>query len=247
MRGTSDTDGDGIREMPPGSLEPGRPLEFRYFVRTSEQTSVDAAPFVSEWLEQIGIATSVDAVTSGRLGDLINEGTYDLFSWGWYPDPDPDSALSWFQCDQRPPDGEQYGNNDSYYCDPEYDRMYLEQQQALDPESRWEIVHEMQKMYYESAAYAVMWYDGYLQAYRTDRFTGFNPQPPPNGDLLEQWGGVSDVWLTLKPVSAAEGGGGSSAEARGISPVVWAGIAAVLVIGAIVLFARRRRVSDEDA
>jgi peptide/nickel transport system substrate-binding protein len=91
-----------------------------------------------------------------------------------------------------------------------------------------------------------MWYDPYFQAYRTDRFTGYNPQPPQNGDLLEGWGGISDVWLTLEPVSEAEGGGGSSAEARGVSPLLLAGIAAVLVIGAIVLFARRRRVSDED-
>jgi peptide/nickel transport system substrate-binding protein len=104
----------------------------------------------------------------------------------------------------------------------------------------------MQKIFYEDAAYSIMWYDPYFQAYRTDRFTGYNPQPPQNGDLLEGWGGISDVWLTLEPVSAAEGGGGSSAEARGVSPLLWAGIAAVLVIGAIVLFARRRRVSDED-
>ncbi len=72
--GYVDTDGDGVREMPAGSLEPGRPLEFRYYVRTNEQTSVDAAPFVSEWLEQIGISTEVIAVTSNRLGDIINEG-----------------------------------------------------------------------------------------------------------------------------------------------------------------------------
>lgn len=245
--GYVDSDGDGVREMPPGSLDPGRPLEFRYHVRTSEQTSVDAAPFVSEWLDQIGIKTEVIPVTSGRLGDILNEGTYDLFSWGWYPDPDPDSALSWFTCDQRPPDGKTYGNNDSYYCNPEYDQLYLDQQQALDPDTRWEIVREMQKIYYEDAAYAVMWYDGYLQAYRTDRFTGYNPQPPPNGDLLEGWGGISDVWLTLRPVSEAEGGsGGSSTEARGISPVVWAVIGGVIVIGVAILLVRRRRVREED-
>jgi peptide/nickel transport system substrate-binding protein len=105
----------------------------------------------------------------------------------------------------------------------------------------------MQKIYYEDAAYTVMWYDPYFQAYRTDRFTGYNPQPPPDGDLLEQWGGVSDVWLTLRPVTAAEGGSGSSsAEARGISPGVWAGIAGVLVIGVLVLVLRRRRVREED-
>jgi peptide/nickel transport system substrate-binding protein len=232
--------------MPPGSLDPGRPLEFRYYVRTNEQTSVDAAPFVSEWLGQIGISAEVIAVTSGRLGDIINEGTFDMYSWGWYPDPDPDAVLAWMKCDQRPPDGSTYGNDDSYYCNPEYDQLYLEQQQALDVNDRWDIVHEMQKIFYEDAAYSIMWYDPYFQAYRTDRFTGYNPQPPQNGDLLEGWGGISDVWLTLEPVSEAEGGGGSSAEARGVSPLLLAGIAAVLVIGAIVLFARRRRVSDED-
>jgi peptide/nickel transport system substrate-binding protein len=244
--GYTDTDGDGVREMPPGSLDPGRPLEFRYYVRTNEQTTVDAAPFISEWLGQIGIEAEVIAVTSGRLGDIINEGTYDMFAWGWYPDPDPDAVLSWMKCDQRPPDGSTYGNNDSYHCDPEYDQLYLEQQQALDVNERWEIVHQMQKMFYEDATYSILWYDPYFQAYRTDRFTGYNPQPPQNGDLLEGWGGISDVWLTLEPVGEAEGGGGSSAEARGVSPLLWAGIAAVLVIGAVVLFARRRRVSDED-
>jgi peptide/nickel transport system substrate-binding protein len=244
--GYVDGDGDSVREMPPGSLEPGRPLEFRYYVRTNEQTSVDAAPFVAEWLGQIGIAAEVIAVTSGRLGDIINEGTYDMFSWGWYPDPDPDAVLAWMTCDQRPPDGSTYGNNDSYHCDPEYDQMYLEQQQALNVDDRGAIDHEMQRMFYEDSTYSILWYDPYFQAYRTDRFTGYNSQPPQDGDLLEGWGGVSDVWLTLEPVSEAEGGGGSSAEARGVSPLLWAGIAAVLVIGAIVLFARRRRVSDED-
>ncbi len=233
--------------MPAGSLEPGRLLEFRYYVRTSDQTSVDSSPFISEWLAQIGIEAEVIAVTSGRLGDFVNGGTYDMFSWGWYPDMDPGAVLSWMKCDQRPPDGSTYGNDDSYYCNPEFDQMYLDQQQALDVNDRWEIVHEMQKIFYEDAAYSVMWYDPYFQAYRTDRFTGYNSQPPKNGDLLEGWGGVSDVWLTLQPVSEAEGGGGSSAEARGVSPLLWAGIAAVLVIGAVVLFARRRRVSDEDS
>ena len=242
--GYLDTDGDGVREMPGG----GEPLEFRYYTRTSEQTSVDAAPFVSEWLDQIGIKTNVEAISSGRLGDIINEGTYELFSWGWIPDPDPDSALSWFTCDQRPPDGKTYGNNDSYYCNPEYDEMYDAQRAATDPAERWEIVHEMQRMYYEDSAYAIMWYDPTFQAYRADRWDpeSFRPQPiDPPGDLLEGWGGPSDVWLTLRPVGA--GGGGGSAETRGISAWVWIAIAVgvVLIVAAIVL-GRRRRVSDED-
>jgi peptide/nickel transport system substrate-binding protein len=243
--GYLDTDGDGVREMPEGSLDPGRPLEFRYYTRTSEQTSVDAAEFVSEWLDQIGIATNVEAISSGRLGDIINEGTYELFSWGWIPDPDPDSALSWFTCDQRPPDGKTYGNNDSYYCNPEYDALYAEQRTTLDPEARWEIVHEMQRIYYEDAAYAVMWYDPIFSAWRGDRWTGFKPQPQPNGDPLEGWGGPAEVWWQLRPIGAGGGTGGETT--TGIPAAVWLIAVAVVVIGGALLIARGRRSAEDEA
>lgn len=242
--GYVDSDGDGVREMPSGSADPGRPLDFRYFVRTSEQTSVDAAPFVSEWLQEIGIKTEVTAVNSAKLGDIINEGNYELFSWGWYPDPDPASQLSYFTCDQRPPDGHTYGNNDGYYCNPEYDRLYEEQLGQTDADARWDIVHEMQKMYYEDAPYAVMWYDPIFSAWRADRFEGYIAQPQPNGDPLEGWGGISEVWLSLRPVAGAAGGGAS--ETKGISPAVWAILAGVLVVLVVVFVVRRRRSAEED-
>jgi peptide/nickel transport system substrate-binding protein len=103
----------------------------------------------------------------------------------------------------------------------------------------------MQRIYYEDAAYAVMWYDSILQAYRSDRFTGFNPQPPVNGDLLEGWGGPSTVWTTLRPVGAA-GEGGSSTTTRGIPPMVWAIGAGVIVLLGVILIMRRRRAADDD-
>jgi peptide/nickel transport system substrate-binding protein len=241
--GYVDTDGDGVREMPDDSLDPGRPLEFRYFVRSSDQASVDTAPFVSEWLADIGIKTEVQAVSSGRLGDIINEGTYDMFSWGWYPDPDPASILSYFTCDERPPDGKTYGNNDSYYCNPEYDDLYLEQLSEPDAERRWEIVHEMQKIYYEDAAYAVQWYDPVFSAWRSDRWEGFVVQPQPEGDPLEGWSGPGEVWMSLRPIGT---GGSAASEAKGIPPAIWAVVAGVIVILAAVLIGRRRKTEDED-
>ena len=192
--GYVDTDGDGVREMPEGSLEPGRPLEFRYFVRTNEQTSVDAAPFVSEWLEQIGIATEVLPVTSGRLGDIINAGEYDLFSWGWYPDPDPDSALSWFKCDQRPPDGTTYGNNDSYYCNPEYDRSTASSRSRRRSRSAGRSCTRCSASTTRTRRTRSCGTTRSCRRIDSDRFTGFNPQPPQEGDLLEGYGGPSDVW-----------------------------------------------------
>jgi peptide/nickel transport system substrate-binding protein len=243
--GYVDSDGDGVREMPQGSLDPGRPLDFRYYVRTADQTTIDAAPFVSEWLQQIGIKTEVTAVNSSKLGDIINAGDYELFSWDWIPDPDPSSLLGYFTCDQRPPDGTTYGNDDSYYCNPEYDKLYQEQLGQTDADARWDIVHQMQKMFYEDSPYAVMWYQPWLSAWRSDRFTGYIPQPQPNGDPLEQWGGISEVWLSLRPVAGAAGGG--STETKGISPAVWAILAGLLILIVAIVLIRRRRAADEDA
>lgn len=237
-----DTDGDGVREMPPGSLEPGRPLEFRYYTQTNDQSTIDAAPFISAWLEDIGIRTEVTAMSSGRLGNELNAGTYDLFHWGWIPDPDPDSILSYFQCDQRPPDGRTYGNNDTYYCNPEYDRLYQQQRATLDPQERLEIIHEMQRIFYEDAAYAVLWYPPTFQAYRTDTFTGYQSQPAPEGDLLA--GYSRDVALSLRPVS--EGSSGSSTEARGISAGVWIAIGAGVIALIVILVLMSRRGGAED-
>jgi peptide/nickel transport system substrate-binding protein len=241
--GYIDSDGDGVREMPEGSLDPGRPLEFRYFVRSTDQASVDVAPFVSEWLADIGIETEVTAVTGGRLGDIINAGEYDMFSWGWYPDPDPSTQLSYFTCGERPPDGKQYGNNDPYYCNPEYDELYLQQLSEPDTEKRWEIVHEMQRIFYEDAPYAVQWYDPVFSAWRADRWEGFVVQPQPEGDPLEGWSGPGEVWWSIRPIGA---GGGAAAEAKGIPPAIWAVAAGVIVILAAVFIGRRRKAAEED-
>jgi len=238
--GYKDTNGDGIREMPGG----GKPLDFRYYVRTENQNTVKAAPFIQDWLKQIGIKTEVTALTDGRLTDEINAGTYDLFQWDWLPDPDPDSLLAYFTCDQRPPDGNTYGNNDSYHCDPVYDRLYQAQRTTLDPQKRLDIIHEMQKRFYDDCTYAVLWYAPLLQAYRTDSFTGFRPQPAPQGDLLD--GYSRDAVLDIRPVSASAGGeAAQSTRARGIPAGVWIAIAAVVVLAAGAVVMVRRRGAEE--
>ena len=68
------------------------------------------------------------------------------------------------------------------------------------------------------------------------------PQPQPNGDPLEGWGGISEVYLSLKPVAGAA----SSSENTGISPVVWAILAGVIILLVAVFLIRRRRAAEED-
>jgi peptide/nickel transport system substrate-binding protein len=235
--GYADTDGDGVREMPGG----GEPLEFRYFVRSEENATVTTSEFVSEWLAEIGIATEVKSLTDTKLTDVIYEGKYDMFHWGWYPDPDPDFILSVMSCGQRPPDGVW---SDSFYCDEQYDQMYDEQKTLIDIEERAEVVKEMQQMVYNDAPYAVLYYDQTLQAYREDRWTGFTPQPSDGGDLLASYG--PHGFVSIEPLSAESQQAAARESTGGIPAAVWAAIVAGVVLVLIGALVFRRRTSRED-
>ena len=98
--GYTDTDGDGVVNDP----KTGENVVLRYYTRTSDQNTIKTAPFVKSWLEQIGVGVKVAAVSSGKLTTIIESGDYELFHWGWFPNPDPNYILGIFTCEQRAPE-----------------------------------------------------------------------------------------------------------------------------------------------
>ena len=83
---------------------------------------------------------------SSNLTEIILEGDFDAFEWGWYVEPDPTSMLSYMTCDQL-------GNwSDSWYCNEEYDALYEQQQTEVDPAARAEQVKQMQEILYDGCA-----------------------------------------------------------------------------------------------
>ena len=183
--GYKDTDGDGVREMPGG----GQPLNFRYMARSDGETGSEIAEFITGWLDEIGIATTVKVVDDGQLTNIIGKGDYDMFAWGWTPYADPDTMLDYMTCDQVSADPEDPTNyyNDANLCDKEYDRLYKQQKVELDPEKRREIVHEMLTRWQQTAVYNVLWEEPDTIAYVKDRFTGWTAQPARDrsGHLLQ--------------------------------------------------------------
>src|SRR3954467_13894606 len=237
--GYKDPNGDGIREMPGG----GRPLKFRYAVRSEGDTGPATAELITGWLRQIGIATTQKVYDDSRLTEEIGKGNYDLFVWGWTPFVDPDPMLSYFTCDQVSQDPKNPTNyyNDASWCDKTYSAMYKQQNSELDPAKRRQIVQQMLTRFYASATYVPLYYQGDLQAYRTDKYTGWIRQPAETGPVL--FNNSSQTSATPKPVPAASasssGGGGGS------GTIVAIAIAAVVVLGGIALW-MRRRTSAED-
>ena len=53
----------------------------------------DVMEFFKEWLGELGIDAEVETYESSKLTDVILEGNFDAFEWGWYVEPDPDSML----------------------------------------------------------------------------------------------------------------------------------------------------------
>lgn len=161
--------------------------------------------------------------------DIWGTGDWDAYIWYWYGDPDPDYQLSVFTSDQCG------GWSDGCYQDPTFDRLYEEQRGILDVDERLEVVREAQRRLYEQLPGVVLAYPGGVQAYRTDRFTGWVPAPGPNGYLVFGYGNWS--YVNLRPVSADA----SSANPDGTPMGVWIGIGAVILVALVVVVARRRR------
>jgi len=250
--GYVDTDGDGFREMPGG----GDNIVLRHGVNTDSDLGDAVGELFNGWMNAIGIEVELNAYDQDQLYSVITEGDYDTFYWGWVPFVDPDPMLSYFT------EAELGNNNDANWVNPEYEELYLEQKQEVDPARRLEIVHQMVRIMYDDAAYPVLWYGPDLQAYRTDRFEGFVRQPADVGPVI--FSQSSPSYALLRPV---EGGAATDPSTPGDSTattddtdaseadddggsntaviIIVVAVIAAAVVAAGVLIARRRGSVDE--
>jgi len=169
--GYLDSDNDGVRE----DLE-GNPLEYRL---NSEDGATEARilEIISDGLAQIGISAPPAPMDPDSLIALYPAFDFDLILWGWGLDPDPDFAMLIFTCDERA----EGGWNDSGYCDEGFDEMYFEQGITVDHEARRALIWQMEEKLFTDKPYITLDYQKYVQAYRSDRFTGFGLE---SGDIL---------------------------------------------------------------
>ena len=241
---------DGLRTMPDG-----KPIgTLRLFARPEEKHSTTIMDFVSEWFGELGIKAEVTVRESNRLTNNILDGEYDIFHWGWYMEPDPSSILDVFTCGQR-------GNaNDSWYCNPEYDALMTAQASEMDRDTRVEQIREMQQMLFEESPYLVLAYTSDGQAYRSDRFACFVPQPKPDGVLVMQYGAAN--YTLLRPtedagdcdgvpraVGANSASSAESSDEEGSNVVLIGGVVLLVLVaagGGIVAFRRRATAGERE-
>ena len=244
---------DGKRTLPNG--DPIGTLRLAARADSGGGTSVSVMEFFQEWLAELGIDAEVETYESSKLTSVILDGEFDTFEWGWYVEPDPDSMLSYMTC------GQLGSWSDSWYCNEEYDELYDAQHVEMDDAARAEMVKQMQEILYDDAPYLVTAYSSIGEAFRSDRFACFQPQPDPGGIWLVQYGAQN--YLNVRPAaeagdcdglenavgasgSTAGGGAGGDDESLSTGAMVGIGVAAGLavVLGGVV-FMRRRATADE--
>lgn len=228
-------EGDGPR------TKGGEELSFDLYVRSESPYNVQAGKLVAEMAAEVGIEFNVQVVSTDKLTELTVRKvdgkpapTFDTFIWGWGGDAyDPSFLLSILTTDEIG------GASDSFYSNPEFDRLYEEQAGEFDIEARKEIVQEMVAIAQEDLPYLVLTEDPNLQAYRTDRLTNVELSCPEDetGDILCEQAGY-------EPLVALELGEGSSDDDSGATVIIV--IAAVVVGGAIALLVARSRRSRRD-
>ncbi len=175
-------------KMGPGGIrvKDGKQLKLRLYFGSDSPTYTADAPYVKDWLTAIGIGVTVTGMNENTETQDIGNGNYDMFIWGWGVEPNPDFQLSVFTCAQRSagsPPNYTPGWSDSFFCDKHYDQLYADQKLA-DGTAREKIVKQMQAILYAAEPYALLYYYNDLQAFRSDLFTGYAPQPDKADGLM---------------------------------------------------------------
>jgi len=214
----------------------GDPLEFTFGVDAGVPERENAAQFISEWLDEVGIAT--EQIISEDVQDMFDAGDIDMAFTGWGINPDPTYNINRQTCDQLPaePGGT---TTDAYYCDEEYDALAQQQQLETDEDARAELLAQLQEILYTEAPIITLWYPTVMEAYNSDKIADLTTQPAEDGMIMGQIG----PWAYHSATPTGEGDTGTNTGVL-IGAVVVVVLAGVIL--AVVLVRRRQTADDRE-
>ncbi|TWD82149.1 peptide/nickel transport system substrate-binding protein [Kribbella amoyensis] len=228
---------DGIRAMPDGS----RKLQFRFSIHTDTPIEDKLAEYLTGWFKELGITLTTKRLDSSKFTEETGTtALFDIAISGWSVNPDPEEVLATHLCSRRPTASGEGGGTESFYCDPQFEQLYAQQQKELDRGKRAEVIKKMEQRLYTDAPVIALYYPNNLEGYRSDRIASVTSIPEDKGMLY----GGSGYWpfYTLEAVST----NGESDEGSNTGVIVGV-VAAVVVLAAAGLFVARRKrgVADE--
>ncbi len=240
LAGYEDVDGDGFRET-----KDGKPLDLDLMVTNDAPENRTAAKLIAGYFKDVGIKVTLRIVDAGVLLDAqynykgdVYAPDYDMFIWFWTQDSDPSFMLA------VPTEDNIEGWNDTLWWSPETDKLFDDQDQALDVDQRIAAAQEMQKLVYQAANYLIFAYPYQMEAYNSDKWEGVVPSPSDiegyDGSAFYNYQNI-DTYKSVTKKTATTADGGADTTVLLIVGVV----VAIIVIGVIVMVVRRRAARSE--
>ncbi len=216
----------------------GKPLTLRLMVTTDSPANEVAGKLAVQWFRNVGVKVTLSIVDPGVLTSAqyqFSGNTYtpnwDMFMWYWTEDVDPAFMISIY----TPPQSTGYGWNDCLWTDPAYTTLSNEAAITIDQAQRIPLVQQAEKIFYYAAPYAIMAYPYQLEAWNTNKWTGWTKAPAGDGAAIYNYNNIDTYKNLTLNVNATKSGG-----ARGILIVVIV-VAALVVVGLLAVFLRRGR------
>jgi peptide/nickel transport system substrate-binding protein len=220
----------------------GKPIVLRLWATNASADSQRASKLIAGWFGDVGIKIKLAVYDDGVYYDRIwnYDGNtfapdFDMYLWYWDGYFDPGQTLDCFSTAQIE------NNNELAWSNAEFDRLDGVQSSTMDPNQRAEVIKQMQQVMYEDCPVIVLTHPYKLEAYRTDKWTGWERANYGTGPAFA---GQINPWAyyNMEPKTATASGGGSSS--AWIVAVVVAAIVAAVV--AFVLVRRSRRSAAEE-
>lgn len=174
--GWKDTNGNGTRDKDGVEMQ----MVFQTSVNPLRQKT---QAVVKQGLQSVGIGVELKSIDPSVYfsSDSSNNDTVEHF----YADlqmyttgntsPDPAAYMNFMTCNQIPQQANNWsGDNNARYCNPEYDQLWQEASQELDPERRNQLFIQMNDLLIEDAAVIPLVHRADVMAYGNS-LTGYEP------------------------------------------------------------------------
>jgi peptide/nickel transport system substrate-binding protein len=221
----------------------GKPIKLRLWTRATSDSGQSAGKLIAGWFDRLGLKVVLSVMDDGAINDGIYNmkgatftPNYDMFLWGWGGDPDPNFILSIFTSAQI------NSWSDCAWSDPQYDKLFLEQQTTVDPAKRADIVHQMEQIIYQQSPYIPTAYPESVEAYNAVDWHGWSSTPGRGGGVFYTSPVVAS-YMTVHPVVATKSSGSNST----LIAVIVAIVIAIAVVALVAtLRGRGKRVEETD-